>query len=78
MGSIDRSGGRPTRSLEKKLAQKVQKLQEKYPSSEIQLWCEDEHRLGLKPAFQAGRFHSPKCGALFSFENQEICLSNCS
>jgi transposase len=35
--------------LEKKLATEVEQLQTTYPDAEIQLWCEDEHRLGLKP-----------------------------
>jgi hypothetical protein len=38
-----------SRSLEKKLAVEVKELQASYPEAEIQLWCEDEHRLGLKP-----------------------------
>ena len=25
------------------------KLKEKYPTAKVELWCEDEHRLGLKP-----------------------------
>jgi hypothetical protein len=35
--------------LEKKLAAQVAQVQTTYPKAEIQLWCEDEHRLGLKP-----------------------------
>jgi hypothetical protein len=35
--------------LEKKLATQVAQVQTTYPEAEIQLWCEDEHRLGLKP-----------------------------
>ena len=35
--------------MEKKLAVQVKELQNNYPDAEIQLWCEDEHRLGLKP-----------------------------
>jgi hypothetical protein len=41
-----------SRSLEKKLAVEVKELQASYPEAEIQLWCEDEHRLGLKPILQ--------------------------
>lgn len=37
------------RSLEKKLAKQVAELKSHYPEAEIELWCEDEHRLGLKP-----------------------------
>ena len=42
---------RPSRAtrLEKKLAAEVEELQSAYPEAEIQLWCEDEHRLELKP-----------------------------
>ena len=35
--------------MEKKLATQAEVLKEKYPEAEIQLWSEDEHRLGLKP-----------------------------
>src|SRR5215204_6248888 len=28
---------------------KVMRLKEKYPTAKVELWCEDEHRLGLKP-----------------------------
>ncbi len=35
--------------MEKKLRLEVQFLKAKYPQAEIELWCEDEHRLGLQP-----------------------------
>jgi hypothetical protein len=28
---------------------RVMRLKEKYPTAKVELWCEDEHRLGLKP-----------------------------
>ena len=28
---------------------RVMRLKERYPTAKIELWCEDEHRLGLKP-----------------------------
>ena len=28
---------------------RVARLKEAYPTANIELWCEDEHRLGLKP-----------------------------
>jgi transposase len=28
---------------------RVLRLKERYPTAKIELWCEDEHRLGLKP-----------------------------
>jgi hypothetical protein len=28
---------------------KVLRLKESYPTAKVELWCEDEHRLGLKP-----------------------------
>jgi len=28
---------------------RVMRLKEAYPSAKVELWCEDEHRLGLKP-----------------------------
>lgn len=43
---------RRTRSLEKKIATEVKELQKNYPEAEIQLWAEDEHRLGLKPVLR--------------------------
>lgn len=38
--------------MEKKIATEVEQLQASYPDAEIQLWCEDEHRLGLKPVLR--------------------------
>ena len=38
--------------MEKKLATQVEELKKTYPEAEIQLWCEDEHRLGLKPVIR--------------------------
>lgn len=35
--------------MEKKLQQEQARLQQTYPEAVIQLWSEDEHRLGLKP-----------------------------
>ena len=35
--------------MPKKIAFEVKQLKAKYSESEIELWCEDEHRLGLKP-----------------------------
>jgi|SRR5688572_8975401 len=31
---------------------KVLRLKESYPTAKVELWCEDEHRLGLKPIFR--------------------------
>jgi hypothetical protein len=28
---------------------RVMRLKEKYPTAKVELWCEDEQRLGLKP-----------------------------
>ena len=36
----------------KKLPLKVQELQEKYPEFDVELWTEDEHRIGLKPIYR--------------------------
>jgi len=33
----------------KKLQQKTTRLQAQYPDADIEVWAEDEHRLGLKP-----------------------------
>lgn len=35
--------------MEKKLCWKLEFLQAKYPEAEIEVWSEDEHRLGLQP-----------------------------
>ena len=35
--------------MEKKLCLKLEFLQAKYPMAEIEVWSEDEHRLGLQP-----------------------------
>lgn len=39
---------RPNRSL-KKLPEEVEQLREQYPEASVELWCQDEHRIGLKP-----------------------------
>ena len=31
---------------------KVLRLKESYPTAKVELWCEDEHRLGLKAIFR--------------------------
>ena len=38
--------------MEKKLPTKLKKLLEEYPDAEVQLWAEDEHRIGLKPIYR--------------------------
>ena len=35
--------------LLKKLPEEVAKLQQAYPEAQMELWCQDEHRIGLKP-----------------------------
>lgn len=35
--------------MEKKLQQELGKLQSNYPEADIEVWCEDEQRLGLQP-----------------------------
>jgi len=32
---------------------RVLRLKEAYPTAKVELWCEDEHRLGLKPISSA-------------------------
>src|SRR5215211_3629622 len=43
-GQQSRAGG-----FQKKLSMRVLRLKESYPTAKVELWCEDEHRLGLKP-----------------------------
>ena len=38
--------------MEKKIAAQLEELQKKNPNSEVQLWAEDEHRIGLKPIYR--------------------------
>jgi len=38
-----------SRKLSKKLSMKALRLKETYPTAKVELWCEDEQRLGLKP-----------------------------
>ena len=33
----------------KKLQQEVQQVQQQYPDADVEIWCEDEHRIGLQP-----------------------------
>ncbi len=33
----------------KKLQQEVEQIQQQYPDADVELWCEDEHRIGLQP-----------------------------
>ncbi len=37
---------------------RVARLKEAYPTAKVELWCEDEHRLGLKPIIR--KVWSPK------------------
>jgi transposase len=40
---------RPSKQLLKKLPEEVNKLHQAYPEARIELWSQDEHRIGLKP-----------------------------
>jgi transposase len=44
-----RRARRLSKQLLKKLPEEVEKLQQAYPEARIELWCQDEHRIGLKP-----------------------------
>jgi len=33
----------------KKLHQEVARIQQEYPNADVEIWCEDEHRIGLQP-----------------------------
>ena len=33
----------------KKLSDEVQRIQQQYPDADVEIWCEDEHRIGLQP-----------------------------
>jgi len=46
--SMKRATMLPSRRL-KKLPEEGEKLREQYPESSIELWSQDEHRIGLKP-----------------------------
>src|SRR3712207_1199234 len=45
-----RRGG--ARGFQKRLPMRVAKLKEAYPTAKVELWTEDEHRLGLKPVLR--------------------------
>ena len=38
---------------------RVARLKESYPTAKVQLWCEDEHRLGLKPIVVRKAWRAP-------------------
>jgi len=38
-----------TQQAFKKLPEEVEQLREQYPEAQIELWSQDEHRIGLKP-----------------------------
>jgi len=38
--------------VEKKLSLELSRLQAQYPEADIEVWCEDEHRLGLQPVLR--------------------------
>lgn len=40
---------KPSKLLLKKLPEEVDKLRQVYPEARIELWSQDEHRIGLKP-----------------------------
>jgi hypothetical protein len=40
---------RGARGLEKKLTQELKRIQAEYPDADVEVWCEDEHRIGLQP-----------------------------
>src|SRR5213595_2007705 len=40
---------KPHSRLLKKLPEEVEQLREPYPEASIELWSQDEHRIGLKP-----------------------------
>ena len=33
----------------KKLSDEVQRIQQQHPDADVEIWCEDEHRIGLQP-----------------------------
>jgi transposase len=36
----------------KKLHQEVERIQQEYPDADVEIWCEDEHRIGLQPVMR--------------------------
>lgn len=36
----------------KKWKQEVQRVQQQYPDAAVEIWCEDEHRIGLQPVIR--------------------------
>lgn len=44
---FSRAGG-----LEKKLHDEVEQIQKQYPDADVEVWCEDEHRIGVQPVMR--------------------------
>ncbi len=38
-----------TLAWKKKLALEVERVQSEHPDADVEVWCEDEHRIGLQP-----------------------------
>lgn len=36
----------------KKLQEEVKRIQQQYPDADVEIWCEDEHRIGLQPVMR--------------------------
>lgn len=36
----------------KKLHEEVERVQQEYPDADVEIWCEDEHRIGLQPVMR--------------------------
>lgn len=36
----------------KKLYDEVERVQQEYPDADVEIWCEDEHRIGLQPVMR--------------------------
>jgi len=41
--------GRKQEAFKKSFPMRLMRLKEKYPTPTVELWAEDEHRIGLKP-----------------------------
>lgn len=46
------SDGEVQQAWKKKLKDEVERIQKEYPEAVVEVWCEDEHRIGLQPVMR--------------------------
>lgn len=46
---MSEEGGLASAAWKKKLHQEVERVKSEYPDADVEIWCEDEHRVGQHP-----------------------------